>query len=298
MRQAMSFPVGATPSPDDSCGRFPDEPPVAAGRGHCRDERGSGPHPVSRRSPDPSRKRHRRRTRRQQARRPPFDYEALSEPLRQGAKDRAAAIHGRLGWRLKVETGGDVVAVGLRLQIMHESLGRKFFQPWLAAEFEWTQPTAPKFMRSALAFQDLASSDEGCLDRFQPSALYVLAREQVPPAARREAIAAVRRGDFIRKRDADAIVDRHTDGAASTSAHQKACRTVEKTLKRLGAPPTSRAVAATERLMGTLAARLRVWQAQNENATRENTTTDSTVPYDPAEANIPREYLASAFGTY
>jgi hypothetical protein len=131
----------------------------------------------------------------------PFDYGALSEPVRRDVMQRAAAIHERIAARKVMESAQDVVEIGQRLQIVRDLIGRKLFQSFLKAEFEWSQGSASKSMRAARVFGDV-----DCLDSFAPSALYVLSTSRVPAAALPEALELARAGIEIKQSTAHEIV--------------------------------------------------------------------------------------------
>jgi hypothetical protein len=214
-----------------------------------------------------------------------FDYEALTDAVRRDVKDRAAAIHGLLGARLVMRTADDVVQVGLRLHVVRKVVGRKSFPAWLEAEFQWKQPAASKFVRSAVVFQNVA-----CLDGFDPSALYVFSRKKVPAAARAEAIESAGAGKFIKKADAEAIVDRHTGRAAKTIALVKACKAVKRALKECESRLDARARAAILRLAGHLTSRLQS-QRREDDFPIAAESESATLSIDPKENKILREYF-------
>lgn len=89
------------------------------------------------------------------------------------AREHAEAIHALLA-----KTSVNVVQIGLHLQAVRNAVGRRHFGAWLKAEFRWTRAVASNYMQVARVFAAL-----DCLDRFQPSALFVLARKKCPPGA-------------------------------------------------------------------------------------------------------------------
>ena len=130
-----------------------------------------------------------------------FDYDRLIASTRKRVKQEADSIR-----RLLAQTSTNIVQIGIRLHIVRTDIGPERFQDWLKAEFQWSQPVASNYMRAAAVFRDVDN-----LDRFQPSALYALARKKVPEAARREAIDRAGRGELITKRTAQAIVAKYID---------------------------------------------------------------------------------------
>jgi hypothetical protein len=129
-----------------------------------------------------------------------FEYDRLPGSLRKEAQTAAQAIHQIVG-----QAALHVVQIGLHLQNVRWAIGRENFQSWLRAEFEWSQPVASNFMRAARYFRDC-----DCLDRLQPSALYILARRKVTDAAREKALSIARRGELITKRLAQEIAQTRT----------------------------------------------------------------------------------------
>jgi hypothetical protein len=178
-----------------------------------------------------------------------FDYASLAEGVRRDVLARASAIHDLLGSPLVMRTGADVVAVGLRLDIVHESVGRKLFGAWLAAEFQWKQPAASKFRRSALVFKDA-----DCVDEFQPSALYILSRKKVPREAVLEAVGLVERGGSMTCSLARTIVARHSGGSETTHDIRRAEKLIGRTLDRAGIRLEGSALASPQRTVRRMSA--------------------------------------------
>lgn len=99
------------------------------------------------------------------------------------------------------QTAEAIVQIGLRLQMVRNLLGPHDFQDWLADEFEWSQPTASRYMRVAKLFADL-----GCIKQFQRSALYLLAQQQMSHSVREAAIARAHAGERITKSSVEQIL--------------------------------------------------------------------------------------------
>lgn len=149
-----------------------------------------------------------------------FDYNKVRSSLRARTEEEAHAIRALLA-----DTARNIVQIGLRLQWVREHIGRDHFQEWLRAEFDWSRSTAAKFMRAADVFADVEF-----LDRFQPSALYILARHRVPESARQEALTRAQNGELITKALAEAIAERR-DGRRD--ARRNPVDQVENYLSRL-----------------------------------------------------------------
>ncbi len=136
-----------------------------------------------------------------------FDYERLLAQVRKQIQDETRAIKG-----LVVNTASNIIQIGLRLQLVRDCIGRSHFQQWLRQEFRWSQSIASNYMRAAAVFGDV-----DCLDRFQPSALYVLARHKASGAARTEALTRARAGEVITKASAETIIRKY---CATPSYHE------------------------------------------------------------------------------
>lgn len=106
---------------------------------------------------------------------------------RRASKDSAKAIHGLLE-----RTGEAVVEIGRRLIAVHAALGPATFDVWVRCEFEWTQPMASQHMRAAKAFGNVE-----CIDKVQPTALFMLARSSVTQPVIDEALTMARAGETV-----------------------------------------------------------------------------------------------------
>src|SRR5262245_59746353 len=115
-----------------------------------------------------------------------FNYSKLPGSRRDEVQGEARVIH-----LLIAKTASNIVQIGLRLIAVRRIIGREHFSEWLDQEFQWSQPSASRYMQAARYFGDIECT---VLERFQPGALYVLAREKLPAFARREAIDNARSG--------------------------------------------------------------------------------------------------------
>jgi hypothetical protein len=129
-----------------------------------------------------------------------FDYGTLAAAVRKQVIEEAAEIR-----TILEKTAENIVQIGIRLNLVHDRIGRDHFQSWLAAEFQWDRSTASNYMRAAAAFCEVK-----CLNRFQPGALYELVRKRVPDGARAEAIDRANHGEMISKSEAETIVRKHS----------------------------------------------------------------------------------------
>lgn len=132
-----------------------------------------------------------------------FDYSQLPASMRGQVMAETATIRKFIG-----QAARDMIQVGLHLEFVHSIVGRDRYQAWLAAEFSWSPSTASKWRRAAAIFGTL-----DCVDRFDSSALCILAQHKVPVAARNEALTRARRGEMITSQGAELIILSHINGA-------------------------------------------------------------------------------------
>jgi len=143
-----------------------------------------------------------------------FDYDGLDPDARAFVQDRRDHVR-VLGRR----AGDDIVAIGNALTEVKARLPHGRFGAWLRAEFDWSHQTARRFMRVAERFPQNAHGE-----RFEVSALYLLAADATPSAVREllvgEAAAGrhitsadVKHELFVARRDAR-LNDRHAELAS------------------------------------------------------------------------------------
>lgn len=115
-----------------------------------------------------------------------FNYEALDESIRERTREHAIRIH-----ELKRSATGAVVEIGKRLIEVHEALGRGY-NAWLKAEFRWSQSVASNYEGVARKFGDLK-----CIEQFDASALYALARGNMNERVVKESVRRAEKGEII-----------------------------------------------------------------------------------------------------
>lgn len=136
-----------------------------------------------------------------------FSYDNLSEKESTLAKFQAGKIHGLLN-----DSTSMLVGIGQSLLKVHQQIGKPHFQSWLKAEFEWSQSVASNYMQIAKRFGKLKF-----LNQFQPSALRVLVRKNVPERAMKEAIKLARSGETITHKRAQELIGKHTSLAKGSN---------------------------------------------------------------------------------
>ncbi|VTT96583.1 Uncharacterized protein OS=Cyanothece sp. (strain ATCC 51142) GN=cce_3069 PE=4 SV=1: DUF3102 [Gemmataceae bacterium] len=110
-----------------------------------------------------------------------FSYSAL--PAGQRDWFRAAAGQVRA---LAYRTACDMIRVGLLLADARGRVKRRTFRAWLAAELPWSRSHAYRLIQVGQAFGPLVDATRA--ERIDPTALYLLARPEVPAGARKYAV--------------------------------------------------------------------------------------------------------------
>jgi hypothetical protein len=127
----------------------------------------------------------------------PFDYDSLGNEadIVRGAADRIRA-------RMK-KSVEHIVEIGVELRFAKKRIGKGNFSDWLKAEFDWSEPTARRFMAVADRFE--GSNQIDCLGA---SVLYMLASDSVPAEAVAEAI-ELSKAEPVTVAKAKEIIERH-----------------------------------------------------------------------------------------
>jgi hypothetical protein len=115
---------------------------------------------------------------------PGFDYGALSN----GAELRATAADIR---QRSLRLAAEIQAIGAALLAAREALPHGRFGPWCAAEFDWDERTARRFMAVARTFKSDTVSDL----KLPPTALYLLASPETPEDFREQVVAQAQQGE-------------------------------------------------------------------------------------------------------
>jgi len=129
-----------------------------------------------------------------------FDYTNLDLEISQFVQQRTGEIRA-----LMKRTAQDIIEIGQKLIGVKQKLGHGRFLDWIEAEFEWSYPTAARFIQVANAF-----SKGYQIDKFAPSALYLLAAPSTPETAREEAIALAEAGEHITYTAAKTLKQKHS----------------------------------------------------------------------------------------
>jgi hypothetical protein len=98
-----------------------------------------------------------------------FDYAGLGSETRIIVQQRTTEIKG-----LMKRAAQDIIDIGQKLIEVKARLGHGQFGSWLAAEFEWTDRTAARFIAVASKFDNLSDLN------IAPSALYLLSAPSTP----------------------------------------------------------------------------------------------------------------------
>lgn len=109
-------------------------------------------------------------------------------------------------------TACDMVRIGAALAEVKKKLPKRF-AAWLIASTPFTRPTAYRLMATAKSFGPYVSQ----IETFEPCALYVLAQEKTPQAARDHAVALAEGGKRITRTLALEILDAFAPVAVSAT---------------------------------------------------------------------------------
>lgn len=129
-----------------------------------------------------------------------FDYAALDPETRIVVQQRTTEIKSLIR-----HTAQGIFEIGEKLVEVKQKLGHGYFGDWLKVEFDWGEWTARKFMQVARKFKTVNFTD---LD-IAASALYILAADSTPEAARLEALNRASSGEPISHSKAQAIAKGH-----------------------------------------------------------------------------------------
>ena len=117
-----------------------------------------------------------------------FNYDMLPDTAAaQQARESAATIQ-----QLLEQTAESVVQIGKLMTQVKEHLSPAVFRAWLECEFGWGPSVGSNYMQAARVFGDL-----DCLKQFQPSAICILARKDIPPAVVTQCIKLARADNLI-----------------------------------------------------------------------------------------------------
>jgi hypothetical protein len=137
-----------------------------------------------------------------------FNYEILEPEARQAAQEHASQIHATLE-----RNAAGIVDVGRRLIAVRDALGPEKYKAWLIAEFQWNTGCAAAYETIAQKFGALSS-----IERFHPSALYVLARPKLEPRVEKEAIRRAEKGETITRATVVQLIRRFSPAPAAKPA--------------------------------------------------------------------------------
>ncbi len=159
-----------------------------------------------------------------------FDYSQLEEETSIFVREQTEEIR-----VLMKRTAEGIRNIGQKLLEIKEKLGHGNFLNWLKAEFNWSEPTAQRFMRVARQFKFINLTDLS----IAPSALYVLSAPSTSNSVREEAIFRAQTGENITYAAAKEIKQKYHP--APTNKVKKDEK-IEKEREKTPAEPESRAV--------------------------------------------------------
>lgn len=123
-------------------------------------------------------------------------------------RDAAQFIRAQLGAGAR-----GVLEIGHKLHHVHNVEGGPNFANWLKTEFAWSRSTASKYMTVARVFGKV----EG-IEQIQSTALYLLARKEVSPVARQEALRMATEGLPVSVQTARTLIRQHAGDPAPKPA--------------------------------------------------------------------------------
>ncbi len=136
-----------------------------------------------------------------------FSYSILSLATRKVVQQHTIEIKGLLR-----RTAQDIIDIGEKLNEVKQELGHGHFLAWLRTEFDWSESAARKFMQVHRKFKTVQLTN---LD-IATSALYLLAADSTPEAAREEVLQRADVGEIITLHKVKGIVQQHRQAAQVT----------------------------------------------------------------------------------
>lgn len=112
---------------------------------------------------------------------PVFSYQAIPGTHREWFRSAASQVRS-----LAYRTSCDMIRVGQLLASARGRVKRRTFAAWIAAELPWSRSHAYRLIAVGEVFGPLV--DPRSEERIEPTALYLLARPEVPPEARLYAV--------------------------------------------------------------------------------------------------------------
>ena len=178
-----------------------------------------------------------------------FDYTALDPEPRRAATRHAKAITAHFASSTKA-----AIDIGRRLIELRQQLDGRQWRAWLTSEFRWTRSVASNYMQVAEKFGEL-----DMVSRFQPSALYALARRYVPPRAITDAVALARAGQTISKAVARQLIRKYRPGSPTPAVTnlRRAIARMSQRLDVLAKSAPRRGLASLANELEQLASKLR-----------------------------------------
>jgi hypothetical protein len=150
----------------------------------------------------------------------PFTWLDVKPELRSWLQDVTHQIQGRVH-----AIGSEIVRVGVLLRQVRDKLPRGQFVAWVEEHFAFSVSHAYRLLHVGEAFLSHVSQ----IEKFEPSALYVLADPRVPRSAREFAVEQASDGRRVTRRDAIEIIDAYKP-VGVTTAEQRIIESARKCL--------------------------------------------------------------------
>ena len=141
-----------------------------------------------------------------------FDYAQFDAQTSVFVREQTEEIRG-----LMRKTAQGILDIGQKLLDIKEKLGHGNFLNWLKTEFNWSEPTAQRFMQVARQFKSINLMNL----EIAPSALYILSAPSTPDVVREEAISRAQAGENITYSTAKEIKQQHQPDSKTKAKQNK-----------------------------------------------------------------------------
>lgn len=135
-----------------------------------------------------------------------FDYSKFDSETSVFVREQTEEIRG-----LMRRTAQGILDIGQKLLDIKGKLGHGNFSYWLKTEFNWSEPTAQRFMQVARKFKSINLMNL----EIAPSALYILSAPSTSDVVRDEAIARAQAGESISYTTAKEIKQHYQSDSAN-----------------------------------------------------------------------------------
>ena len=156
-----------------------------------------------------------------------FDYSQFDVKTSVFVREQTEEIRG-----LMRKTAQGILDIGQKLLDIKEKLGHGNFSNWLKTEFNWSEPTAQRFMQVARQFKSINLMNL----EIAPSALYILSAPSTPNLVREEAIARAQAGESITYTAAKQIKQEYQSSTLEKAENKKRPKGLAEYTRRTESP--------------------------------------------------------------